>query len=37
MTVINKALDDTMRVEIEVVFGQKLVPVEFDLKDVPLP
>jgi hypothetical protein len=30
-------LDDTMRVEFELVVGQKLLPFTFDLKDVPLP
>lgn len=30
-------IDDTMRVELELVAGQKLLPFVFDLKDVPLP
>lgn len=34
---IHKPLDDTMRVEIEVLVGQKPFEVPFDLRDIPLP
>ena len=37
MTMLGQPLDDTMRVEIEVVSGQRMAPVEFDMKDLPLP
>lgn len=34
---IRQPLDDTMKLEVQVVAGQKSVEVPFDLKDVPLP
>lgn len=37
MTILTRPADDTMRVEIDLVAEQKVLPFEFDLKDIPLP